>query len=66
MQQFDHPNVLSITGVCLDGGQTPFLVMPFMVNGSLLSYLRNNRSSLVIPVNCTEDNEEMVSIQFVY
>ena len=48
MLEFDHPNVLTLTGVCLDGGPTPFLVMPFMFNGSLLSYLKRERDSLVL------------------
>ena len=48
MLEFDHPNVLTLTGVCLDGGPTPYLVMPFMFNGSLLSYLKKGRDSLVL------------------
>ena len=40
-------------GVCLDGGPAPLIITPFMENGSLLSYLRNNRCTL-LP---TEDNE---------
>ena len=47
MQSFDHPNVLKLLGVCLDGGPTPYIVTPFMVNGSLLSYLKQERENLV-------------------
>ena len=47
MSAFDHPNVLTIIGVCLDGGPAPYLIMPFMFNGSLLSYLKKERDSLV-------------------
>ena len=47
MSAFDHPNVLTIIGVCLDGGPAPYLIMPFMFNGSLLSYLKKKRDSLV-------------------
>ena len=60
MQQFDHPNVVSLAGVCLDGGPTPFLVMPFMENGSLLSYLRHERTNLVIPADYTADNKDEI------
>ena len=63
MQQFDHPNVLTLTGVCLDGGPTPFLVMPFMANGSLVSYLRKERHNLVISTSSwtsADDSEEIV------
>ena len=47
MSAFDHPNVLTIIGVCLDGGPAPYLIMRFMFNGSLLSYLKKKRDSLV-------------------
>ena len=55
MCTFDHPNVLTLKGVCLDGGPAPYLVMPFMANGSLLSYLRNNRNSIVIAEDHSEE-----------
>ena len=48
MSEFDHPNVLTLNGVCLDGGPAPFIIMPFMTNGSLLAYLRKSRATLVI------------------
>ena len=48
MSSFDHVNVLTLIGVCLDGGPAPYIIMPFMANGSLLAYLKKNRKSLVI------------------
>jgi serine/threonine protein kinase len=64
MQEFNHPNVLTLIGVCLDGGPAPYIVLPFMTNGCLLSHLRSERSSLVlatpqnpnviVSVNCTK------------
>ena len=48
MSKFDHPNVLALKGVCLDGGPAPYIVMPFMANGSLLAYLHKKRDSLVV------------------
>ena len=45
----DHPNVLSLIGVCLDGGPAPFIIMPFMHNGSLVYYLKRERETLVLP-----------------
>ena len=48
MTEFDHPNVLTLIGVCLDGGPAPYIVMPFMFHGSLLSYLSKNRKELLI------------------
>ena len=66
MSEFDHPNVLTLNGVCLDGGPAPFIIMPFMTNGSLLAYLRKNRATLVIE-SCNrqfeDDNEVRLSIQ---
>ena len=57
MQRFRHPNVMPLIGVCLDGGPTPLIVMPYMVNGSLLDYLRKERASLV---HNTAANQELV------
>lgn len=56
MYEFNHPNVLTLTGVCLDGGTAPYIVMPFMANGSLLSYLKKHRSTLVV----SPENEQNV------
>jgi len=46
MKKFDHPHVMGILGICL-AGQTPYIVMPFMANGSLHSYLRKYRPQLL-------------------
>ena len=46
MIKFDHPNVLSILGVSLDTkheGGLPFMILPFMVNGDLRTYLKSKR-----------------------
>ena len=51
MSTLDHPNVLTLIGVCLDGGPAPYIVMPFMVNGSLHSHLKKERDNLVINPN---------------
>ena len=57
MTQFDHPNVMSLIGVSIDVGKAPYIVMPYMANGSLLSYLRKERPNL----NVTSDaGEELV------
>ena len=55
MYKFKHQNVLTLNGVCLDGGPAPFIIMPFMANGSLLTYLKKNRNSLVISINEVEE-----------
>ena len=55
MKSFRHPNVLNLLGVCIDAGVAPYLVMPYMLNGSLLSYLRKERPKLTIAAEATED-----------
>ena len=47
MKAFTHPNVMGILGICLDD-KTPYIVMPFMANGSLHSYLRKHRPELLV------------------
>ena len=54
MSNFNHPNVMKLIGVCIDRN-TPYIVMPYMTNGSLLSYLRKNREDLT-----TSDEDDVV------
>ena len=46
MKDFDHPNVLNVLGVGfnMDSG-LPFVVLPFMVNGDLKTYLKKKRQN---------------------
>ena len=60
MKQFKHPNVMNLIGVCMDAGPAPYIVMPFMANGSLLSYLRKERPNLLLDENVDEDLVRMV------
>ena len=60
MIEFDHPNILKLIGVCLDGGPAPFIIMPFMENGSLLSYLIKERESLLLQPGSSK-SESVVS-----
>ena len=45
MNTFHHPNVLPLLGVCIDYDDEDVLkiVMPFMVNGDLKTFLKSNR-----------------------
>ena len=56
MKAFVHPHVMGILGICL-AQQAPYIVMPFMVNGSLHSYLRKHRTELLI---CEDTNIDLV------
>ena len=57
MSTLDHPNVLTLIGVCMDGGPAPYIVMPFMFNGSLLAHLKKERENLVILPNQQEERD---------
>ena len=39
---------MSLKGVCLDGGPVPYIVLPYMANGSLASYLKKERKNLLV------------------
>ncbi len=47
MKNFANLHVMSLKGVCLDGGPVPYIVLPYMANGSLAAYLKKERKSLV-------------------
>ncbi|XP_064398798.1 hepatocyte growth factor receptor-like [Halichondria panicea] len=55
MQDFDYPHVMSLIGVCLDASPGIAIVMPYMTNGSLLDYLKRERSSLELDDDCDID-----------
>ena len=56
MSKFDHPNVMKLLGVTISQSKTLLIVMPFMAQGSLLSYLRKYRADLTV------ENEEMTEL----
>lgn len=41
MKDFRNDHVLTLVGVCVQPDTTPMLVLPYMANGDLLSYIRN-------------------------
>ena len=50
MMKLSHPNILPIIGICLKSDHEsglPFMLLPFMVNGDLKSYLRKKRNNPV-------------------
>ena len=57
MEELKHPHVMSLLGVCLDAGPAPYIVLPYMGNGDLLSFLKKNRDSLLVTLE--EDNDEV-------
>ena len=59
MSKFSHPNVMKLIGVCIDMGGSPYIVMPYMIYGSLLSYLKKHRAELTI---ANDENSELARI----
>ena len=55
MSRFKHTHVMGLIGVCLDAGPAPYIIMPYMANGSLLKYLKRERTNIVLPENVDED-----------
>ena len=64
MEGFEHPHVLNIIGVCVDAGPAPYIIMPFMTNGSLLAYIKKEKINLVVPD--TAYNDLVSSVSFCY
>ena len=53
MKTFHHPNVLPLLGVCIDYDDEDMLkiILPFMANGDMRTFLKNNR---VTPSNTSQ------------
>ena len=47
MLPFKHPNVMSLIGVYFDG-EIPLIIMPYMSNGSVLGYVKQNQKKLLL------------------
>ena len=54
MLSFQHPNVMSLVGVCLDG-EMPLLIMPFMPNGNILEYVQHHKQELLLTSAATDE-----------
>ena len=62
MCRFKHSHVMGLIGVCLDGGYAPYIIMPYMANGSLLEYLKKEKDKLVFPDNAEHDEDQVYII----
>ena len=65
MKEFSHPHVMSLLGVSLDSGPSPYLVLPFMAGGSLLVHLKKNRSELVLKHDSETDVRRTTKLMIV-
>ena len=59
MSRFKHSHVMGLIGVCLDTGSAPYIIMPYMANGSLLNFLKKERKRVVVHEEA--DEEEVLS-----
>ena len=59
MSRLKHTHIMGLVEVCLDGGPAPYVVMPYMINGSLLEYLKRERDKLVFTDNEQHDEDEV-------
>lgn len=59
VQRFSHSNVLPFIGICTNIGVSVHIVMPYIVQGSLLNFLQRERSNFLI----SELNDERDDIQ---
>ncbi|XP_062571414.1 macrophage-stimulating protein receptor-like [Saccostrea cucullata] len=48
MHEFNHPNVMTLIGICLSLDEMPLVVLPFMKHGDLLCYIRNDKNVLTL------------------
>ena len=47
MLSFEHPNIMSLIGMCIDG-EMPLLIMPFMLKGCVLEYVTCHKDELLL------------------
>ena len=62
MKSFDHVNVLPLIGVSLDLFEAPCIIMPYMSEGSLLSYLKRERPKLNVAENAEISEDAIKNI----
>ena len=60
MKLFDHPNVMTLIGVCVSIGGGPAIIMAYMENGSLLSYLRKDKKNIT-----TSDDQDLETVSYI-
>ena len=56
MDNLSHPHVMNLIGVSISNTLSPILIMPFMENGSLLNYLKKERSNLYLDYDVEEES----------
>ena len=65
MARFDHPNVMKLLGVSISKSRTLLVIMPYMAQGSLLTFLRKNRDELTFDVKETLQLQTQVKLMLL-
>ena len=60
MLSFEHTNVMSLIGVCIDRGML-LLIMPFMSNGCVLEFVKHHKDEL-----CSSLSGAMVQVWQIF
>ncbi|XP_064397880.1 uncharacterized protein LOC135344578 [Halichondria panicea] len=63
MQEFHHPHVMPLIGVCLDAEPGVSMVMPYMTNRSLLDYLKKESTYSPLPLPTLEEVYRVLQIR---
>ena len=50
MKDFQHRHVMRLVGICLGNDQLPLVILPFMQQGDLLSYLRDPKNVMAFKI----------------
>jgi len=72
MKDLDHPRVLHLIGVSFTELNSPLVVLPFMANGDLLAYLKDDSYNLLVEqliqfaIEIAEGMEYLVSQKFIH
>ncbi|ESO99478.1 hypothetical protein LOTGIDRAFT_113628, partial [Lottia gigantea] len=72
MKDFSHENVLKLVGICLEEDSLPLVILPFMKNGDLLTYIRNPLNTptikdlVLFAVDIAKGMEYLTRLKFVH
>ncbi|CAF1162710.1 unnamed protein product [Adineta ricciae] len=72
MKDFSHPNVLSLIGVAWDPARKAMVLLPFMKNGDLRSYISNDKNRPTVrqlitwAIQIADGMEYLSSLKFVH
>jgi proto-oncogene tyrosine-protein kinase Met len=72
MKDFSHPNILSLIGVSWDPTRKAMVLLPYMKNGDLRSYISNEknrptvRQLIVWGIQVADGMEYLASLKFVH